>query len=200
MPARAARLHRSRGVDLRFDTRVACVLARDDRVTALDLSDGTRLATDMVLVGIGASPNDALASAAGLRCEDGVVVDSTLRSSDRRIFSIGDCCRFPLPDGRMIRLESVQNAVDQAKHLAKTLTGDPSPYAATPWFWSDQFDVKLQIAGLLPEGQTAGPAPAAPPGFSVDHAQDGQLMCRESVNDFRAHLSARKSIGAPVIA
>lgn len=194
-----ADLHRSRGVKMCLDTRLASVQTKHNRVTSLDLFDGKQLAADLVLVGVGASPNDILAREAGLNCSDGVLVDANLCSSDRNIFCIGDCCRFPLPDGQMVRLESVQNAVDHAKHLARCLRGDPSPYRMTPWFWSDQFDVKLQIAGLLPKVLNAQLAPANAQRFSLDHIHDGRLLCRESVNDFRNHMAGRKAIGELIV-
>lgn len=193
-----AALHRRNGVDLRLATGVTGVERQGDRVAALALSDGTRLATDLVLVGVGVLPNDDLARAAGLPCDNGIVVTETLRTAEPRIFAIGDCAAFPLRDGRRVRLESVQNAVDQAKHLARVLQGDTAPYAATPWFWSDQYEVKLQIAGLLPAGADAAII-ADTTGFSLDHVVGGLLACRESVNDPRAHLQARKTVGRPAI-
>lgn len=191
-----AALHQSKGVKLLLDTKVTGASLHDDRVCAIGLSDGTHLGVDMVIVGVGAAPNDVLAREAGLICDDGISVDGLLRTSDPAIFAIGDCARFPLPDGRTVRHESVQNAVDQGKHLARVLGGEHAAYQATPWFWSDQFEVKLQIAGLLPETVGADLPPQTPPGFSLDHYLDGRLMCRESVNDFRAHLKARKEISA----
>lgn len=185
-------LHQQHGVTLRLETGVAHSRHSGDRVNALVLPDDTVVPVDLVLVGVGVLPNDDLARDAGLACDNGVVVDGHLRTADPVIHAIGDCCAFPLPDGRRVRLESVQNAVDQAKHLARVLTGSDAPYAATPWFWSDQYDVKLQIAGLLPAGST-GDAPNSP-GFSLDHRNHGALACRESINDPRAHLQARKTI------
>lgn len=190
-----ATLHRSHGVDLRLGAGVAGVRRNGERVSALVLSDGAVLPADLVLVGVGVTPNDDLARGAGLACDNGILVDQQLCAADPAIFAIGDCCAFPLPDGRRIRLESVQNAADQAKYLARLLTGDPAPYAATPWFWSDQFDAKLQIAGLLPPGAT-GKAPEGR-SFSLDHQSGATLACRESVNDPRAHLQARKAIPPP---
>ncbi len=186
-------LHKHHGVTLRLGAG-ARSWCNADRVSALVLPDDTVLPVDLVLVGVGVVPNDELARDAGLACDNGIRVDDRLRSSDPAIFALGDCCAFPLPDGRYVRLESVQNAVDQAKHLAKVLTGTDAPYAATPWFWSDQYDVKLQIAGLLPPGADAAPPDPGARGFSLDHAEGDALLCRESVNDPRAHLQARKTI------
>lgn len=190
-----AGLHRRHGVDVRLGTGVTGVVRSDEKVSALVLSDDALVPVDLVLVGVGVAPNDEIARAAGLACDNGILVDASLRTADPAVHAIGDCCAFPLPDGRRVRLESVQNAVDQAKHLARMLTGSPAPYAATPWFWSDQFDAKLQIAGLLPP-DAGGIAPAAPP-FSLDHRTGERIVCRESINDPRAHLQARKTILPP---
>lgn len=192
-----AALHRGHGVDLRLSTPLGGAEVKGSEVTALLTASGAQVPADLVVVGVGVLPNDDLARAAGLACDNGITVDGLLRSTDPAIHAIGDCASFPLPDGRRVRLESVQNAVDQAKHLARVLQGDTTPYAATPWFWSDQYDAKLQIAGLLPSGADAA-IPAGASGFSLDHTVAGALACRESINDARAHLQARKSIGRPV--
>jgi 3-phenylpropionate/trans-cinnamate dioxygenase ferredoxin reductase subunit len=189
-----AALHRSHGVDLYLSTGLAGVEHDCERVQALNLTNGIHVPTDLVLMGVGVVPNDALAKDAGLECDNGIAVDGRLRTSDPSIYAIGDCASFPMPDGSRMRLESVQNAVDQAKHLARVLGGETASYAATPWFWSDQYDVKLQIAGLLPAHADAA-IPADEVKFSLDHVTDGILHCRESVNDPRAHLKARKAVG-----
>lgn len=191
-----ADLHRRHGVRLVLGTGVRSASGAQGKVTALETDQGEVIAADLVVAGIGVLPNVDLARAAGLTCDNGIVVDDTLRTEDPKVFAIGDCAAFPLPDGRRIRLESVQNAVDQAKHLARVLTGDTSSYETTPWFWSDQYDVKLQIAGLLREDASAQISSGEPP-FSVDHLVGDQLICRESINDARAHLQARKKIGKP---
>lgn len=138
--------HRGFGAHFRFGAGVAA-LHGEGRVAEVELSDGARLEADLVLLGVGVVAEDALALAAGLACADGVLVDATLLTSDPHISAIGDCARF-VYEGAPTRLESVQNAADQAKCVASRLRGKPQPYASLPWFWSDQGDLKLQIAGL----------------------------------------------------
>ena len=141
-------LHRSRGVDIRLGARLAAIEG-DGRATGVTLASGERIAADLVLVATGARANDDLAAAAGLPCEDGIVVDDFARAAPD-VYAIGDCARFPSQRyGRKIRLECVQNAVDQAKAAAEAIMGKPKPYDPVPWFWSDQYEIKLQITGLL---------------------------------------------------
>lgn len=134
--------HRDAGVALILGTAVRDVAAH--RVT---LHDGHVLEGDAVIVGIGAVPNDALAAAAGLAVRDGVLVDGRLGTADPDIFAAGDCCRFPYRNG-MVRLESWRAAQDQGAHAAETILGRGEPYARVPWFWSDQYELTLQVAGL----------------------------------------------------
>ena len=116
---------------------------------------GGEIEADLVIAGIGILPEQALAQAAGLACENGIVVDEFARTSDADVYAIGDCANHPNPLlGRRLRLESVQNAIDQAKAAALAITGKPKPYAEVPWFWSDQYDLKLQIAGISAPGDT----------------------------------------------
>ena len=141
--------HRARGVSFRLATGVAAIECGEGRICGVRLSDGQILGCDLVLVGIGAVPNQELAEAAGLACDDGILVDLAARTSDPAIFAIGDCTRRPLPHyGRLFRLESVPNALEQAKQATAAICGAPSPAPEVPWFWSDQYDLKLQIAGL----------------------------------------------------
>lgn len=140
-------LHESHGVTVREGTPLGRLAGRDGRVTGASFGDGEHLEVDFVIAGIGIRPNDALARDAGLAVEDGIVVDRACRTSDPAIVAAGDCARVPW-EGGTIRLESVQNAVDQAEAAAETLAGRDAAYHPFPWFWSDQFDVKLQIAGL----------------------------------------------------
>ena len=170
-----AELHRRNGVDLRCGVHALRIEragpAPADPVRAVHLSDGGRISPDLVAVGVGAVANDDLAAAAGLACRDGVLVDDRLRARGAAapVYAIGDVARMDGPGGGL-RLESVQNAVDQARHLAALLTGEDAPYRAPPWFWSEQFDARLQIAGLPPqspeEGRERGPeeGPAQRPG------------------------------------
>lgn len=139
-------LHRAHGVDIREAVGLTRLLGAG-HVTGAILSDGTELACDLVIVGIGIAPATALAEAAGLAIENGIKTDEHGRTSDPAIWSAGDCASFPYRGGR-IRLESVQNAIDQAETVARNILGAAQDYHPQPWFWSDQYDVKLQIAGL----------------------------------------------------
>jgi 3-phenylpropionate/trans-cinnamate dioxygenase ferredoxin reductase subunit len=189
-------LHGSRGVDIRLGTRLAAIDG-DTRATGVALASGERIAADLVLVATGARANDDLAAASGLTCEDGVVVDEVARAAPG-IYAIGDCARFfSQRYGRRIRLECVQNAVDQAKTAAEAIMGRPKPYDPVPWFWSDQYEIKLQITGLL-DGfdacETIGnPADGK---FSVEYRRAGQLIAVDAVNDGRAHMLGRRRIAA----
>ena len=187
--------HKSRGVDIRLGARLAAIEG-EGRVAQVRLADGAALAADLVLLAVGAKPNDDLASATGLPCEDGVVVDEHGRTADPAIYAAGDCTRFPSRRyGRKLRLECVQNAIDQAKAAAAAILGKPQPYDPVPWFWSDQYELKLQMAGLsegYDDATTVGDVPAAR--FSVEYRKNGKLIAVDAVNDGRAYMSGRKRI------
>lgn len=140
-------LHEAHGVRIRESTGLKRLVGENGRVTGGELDGGEVIDTDFAIVGIGIRPNDGLAKAAGLEVDDGILVDAACRTSDPAIVAAGDCARFPLGGG-LGRLESVQNAVDQGEAAAESLAGRETSYRPAPWFWSDQFDVKLQIAGL----------------------------------------------------
>jgi 3-phenylpropionate/trans-cinnamate dioxygenase ferredoxin reductase subunit len=172
--------HRAQGVEIL--TSVEAVAFEDGGVR---LADGRLIEADAVLVGVGALACDALARAAGLACENGVVVDETARTSDPAIWAIGDMTFRPIPvhGGRRHRLESVPNALEQAKQAAAAIAGRAPPTPEVPWFWSDQYDVKLQIAGLpdgadrqVVRGDVAGGA------FAVFHLAGDRIVCVEAVN------------------
>jgi 3-phenylpropionate/trans-cinnamate dioxygenase ferredoxin reductase component len=187
--------HRARGVDIRLGTRLAGIVG-EQRVCALRLADGTEIATDLVLLATGAQPNVELARDAGLACEDGIAVDELARASAPDIYAIGDCTRFPSRRyGRKLRLESVQNAIDQGKTAAAAILGNAQPYDPVPWFWSDQYEVKLQIAGML-DGydsvEIVGDPAAAK--FSAEYRKSGRLIAVDAINDGRAHMMARRRI------
>ncbi len=118
------------------------------------LADGRRVAADLAVLGVGAVPNTILARTAGLDIDNGIAVDGQLRTSDEAIHAAGDCCSFLLPlyGGRRVRLESWRNAQEQGTHAAKAMLGDAAPFDAVPWFWSDQYELSLQVAGLVDEG------------------------------------------------
>jgi 3-phenylpropionate/trans-cinnamate dioxygenase ferredoxin reductase subunit len=187
--------HRARGVDIRLGTRLAGIVG-EQRVSALRLADGTEIATDVVLLATGAQPNVELARDAGLACEDGIAVDEIARTSAPDIYAIGDCTRFPSRRyGRKLRLESVQNAIDQGKTAAAAILDKAQPYDPVPWFWSDQYEIKLQIAGMLDgydDVEIVGDPAAAK--FSAEYRKNGRLIAVDAINDGRAHMMARRRI------
>ncbi|ASE38851.1 NAD(P)/FAD-dependent oxidoreductase [Brevundimonas vesicularis] len=172
--------HRAHGVEILTDAEVVAV-ARD----GVTLADGSMVSADAVLVGVGALACDALARSAGLNCDDGVVVNGEARTSDPAIFAIGDMTRRPIPvhGGVHHRLESVPNALEQAKQAAAAIVGRAGPTPEVPWFWSDQYDVKLQIAGLPfdADRQVVRGDPTAS-GFAVFHLNGDRIVCVEAVN------------------
>ncbi|QRG09215.1 FAD-dependent oxidoreductase [Xanthobacter dioxanivorans] len=170
-----------------------------DRVTGVELADGRILPADLVLSAVGAVPNAELATEAGIALENGIRVDAATRTSAPDIYAAGDVASFPSTlYGRRVRLESVQNAIDQAKSAAKTITGSTVAYDPVPWFWSDQYDVKLQIAGLL-DGfdRTECEGDIAAGRFCVRYFAGDRLLAVCSVNDPKSHMLARKALVAP---
>ena len=165
---------------------------------AVKLGDGTRRAADVVFAGVGVVPNTELARDAGLAIGNGIAVDELLRTSEPHIFAIGDCAEHPNPFagagvGQRVRLESVQNAVDQAKCAARNIVGQPSPYRDAPWFWTDQFDIRFQMAGL------SGGHDRSVVRGSVEHRKvsafyfkEGRCIAADSVNRFGDHIAVRK--------
>ena len=164
-------------------------------MTGAVLSDGSTLGVDFVLVGVGITPNTALAEMAGVRIDNGIVTDAQGRTSDPHIWAAGDCASFPW-NGQQMRLESVGNAIDQAECVADNIIGAARPYEAKPWFWSDQYDVKLQIAGLntgydrivVREGE----------GEVVSHWYycGDRLLAIDAMNDPRAYMVGKRLIEA----
>ena len=192
-------VHRDSGIEVRLSVAVGGFEVGGGRLNALTI-DGVRHKVDTLLLGIGAVPEHALATQAGLDCDNGIVVDAHMRSSDPAILAIGDCCSFPEPtSGRRLRLESVQNANDQAKTAIATLTGQPVTHEALPWFWSEQGSLRLQMAGLMPADGVRHRRPgAAPAGFSLLHYAGGRLVSVESVNAPADHMAARKLLEARI--
>ncbi len=186
-------LHRRHGVEILTGAEVAGF--EDGGVR---LADGGLIAADTVLVGVGALAREALARTAGLACENGVVVDESARTSDPSIYAIGDVTHRPIPvhSGRMHRLESVPNALEQAKQAAAAIVGRAAPAPEVPWFWSDQYDVKLQIAGLPFDADhqvvRGDPASGA---FAVFHLQGDRIVCVEAVNAPAEFMGGRLLIG-----
>ncbi len=190
--------HARAGVAFRFGARVSAFHGRNGRLSTVALADGTTLRADRVLVGIGAAPETALAAAVGLGTADGVPVDPHGRTADPDIFAAGDCALYahPLAAGT-VRIESVQNAVDQAKAVAAAILGRDAPYTTVPWFWSDQYEQKLQIAGLIhPHDKIVLRGDADADGFSVAHLRAGRLVALEALNRPRDYVQARKLIAA----
>ncbi len=193
------KLHLDEGVDLRCGVRLAALEGEGGRLVAAVLADGTRLAADVAVVGIGILPNEELAHRSGLACDNGIVVDRDARTSDARIYAIGDCARRPLVHyGRDGRLESVHNAIEQGKIAAASILGKARPNEDVPWFWSDQYDVKLQIAGL-----SAGAAHIVVRGKPAERkfaafylADDGKLLATDAVNSGMEYMASKVLIAA----
>ncbi len=195
-----AKAHEAFGVDLNFGTSVAAIKGAGGRVTEVVLTDGRVLAADLVLIGIGLVPSIELAKSAGLECPNGVGVDARLTTGNPDIFAIGDIALHPNPyAGYPLRLESVQNATDQARVLAKHLTGKPAHYESVPWFWSDQGDLKLQMVGFLEScDEIILRGAYEERAYSLFGFRDGQLTGVESVNKAGDHMLARRLIGEKI--
>jgi len=175
--------HEQEGVSIRLGAALARIEKTDEGFAAV-LADGARLACDAVIAGVGAVPETALAAGAGLRLDNGVAVDERLRTDDPNVFAAGDCCSFPHPlyGGRRIRLEAWRNAQDQGTAAALSMLGHEAPYAAVPWFWSDQYDETLQIAGLADEGKTVVERDAGEGATLFFHlAENGRLVAASGV-------------------
>ncbi|KRA63739.1 FAD-dependent oxidoreductase [Agrobacterium genomosp. 3 str. CIP 111-78] len=185
-------IHQANGVSIREKTGLVRLVGMDGRVAAAELSDGAMLDVDFVIVGIGVTPNDRLARESGLEVGNGIVVDNYTRTSDRDIHAVGDCALLPWR-GQSVRLESVQNAVDQAEATAAVLAGTETAYEAKPWFWSDQYEVKLQIAGFnLGYDETVLRPGAREGSWSVWYFRDGRFVAVDAVNDAKAYVAGKK--------
>ena len=187
--------HKKAGEILKLNTQVEGLEGKG-KVEAVR-AGGVSYPADLALVGIGVVPNDELAAAAGLACNDGIVVDRNTMTSDPAIFAAGDCTRHHGREGVEIRLECVQNAIDQAKHAALAMMGRPKTYSEVPWFWSDQYDLKLQSAGL-PRPGDAMVVRGEPSSrkFAVFHLRDGAVAAVEAVNAAPEYLIGKKLIAA----
>lgn len=188
--------HRAKGVEILLNTGVA-EFAGADRIEAVIDGAGERHECDLAVVGIGVIPNVELAEAAGLAVDDGIVVDERARTSDPAISSAGDCTNHPNALlKRRLRLESVQNAVDQARCIANDWQGKGANYAEVPWFWSDQFDLKLQMAGLpSPEDRAVVRGDPDSGAFSVFYLRDGFVTGVNAINVGSDYVRGRKWIG-----
>ncbi|ELY20258.1 NAD(P)/FAD-dependent oxidoreductase [Vreelandella titanicae] len=189
------RLHERNGVRFSFSSQVVAIHADAGRVSGVELQDGSRLSADLVLVAIGVVPNTDLAESAGLQVQNGIVVNPVLGTRDVAISAIGDCAAFPyaFDNGQCIRLESVQNAVDQGRCIAERLTGGHGRYDQVPTFWSEQASSRLQIAGVARRDDTAvvrGDPESDK--FSVFRYRRGRLVCVESINSPADHMMGRR--------
>lgn len=196
---------RDNGVDIRLGQGVRQLRGAGGRVTGVELNDGTVLACDLVVLGNGVQPNDELARQAGIACDNGILTDAFGRTDAPHVYAIGDVANTLQPDRpglpRHLRLESIQAANDGARAAASALAGNPEPYTGAPWFWSDQFALKLQMAGLaLPGDETVIRGDRESDRFSVFYLRHGRIAAAHSVNRPGEHMLSRKLIGAAVAA
>ena len=190
-------LHQSHGVDLREGVGLEQILG-DMAVTGATLTDGTTLELDFIIAGVGVTPATSLAQAAGLAIDNGIKTDALGQTSDPHIWAAGDCASLPYHGGR-IRLESVQNAIDQAETVAENILGAAHPYCPMPWFWSDQYDVKLQIAGLNTGYDRVITRTGEKPGaISFWYYHTTTLLAVDAANDPRAYMIGKRLIAAGI--
>ncbi|THH37013.1 NAD(P)/FAD-dependent oxidoreductase [Aliishimia ponticola] len=187
-------LHRGHGVDLREGVGLQR-LTGTGQVSGAELTDGTTLEVDFVIVGIGIRPGTALAEAAGLKIDNGIWTDSQGRTSAPHVWAAGDCASFPYRGGRL-RLESVPNAIDQAEIVARNIMGAGVDYVAKPWFWSDQFDVKLQIAGLNTGFDHVVTRAGEGDAVSFWYYRGAELLAVDAMNDPRGYMVGKRLIEA----
>lgn len=189
--------HRAQGVDLRLNAKIEALVGEGGKLTGVRLAGGEIVPATLALIGIGIVPNEALARDAGIACANGIQVDDDARTSDQDVFAIGDCAHRPLSHyGRAGRLESVHNAVEQAKLAAAAIVGKPRPACDAPWFWSDQYDLKLQTVGLC-EGydETIVRGDPAARRFAVYYLKDRELLAVDAVSSMPDFLCGKKLVG-----
>ena len=192
-------LHRYHGVDVECGMEVTSINGTE-RVDSVSCSDGRSFAAELVIIGVGILPETTLAEQAGLHIENGIRVDEYAVTSDPSIVAAGDCAsHYSTLYERTVRLESVQNANDQSRVAAATVCGEQKPYNAVPWFWSDQFGIKLQSAGLSDghdDTVLLGEAdPESDSGFSLLYFRDGRLIAGDSVNQAKVFMACKKLVG-----
>ncbi|MCZ4297121.1 FAD-dependent oxidoreductase [Henriciella marina] len=189
-------LHMEHGVDVRCGARLGSLKGKDGKLTHAVLASGEEIEADMVLAGIGIIPNVELAEDAGLPCKNGIIVDEDARTSDPRIFAAGDCTVRPLAHyARTGRLESVHNAIEQGKLAAAAIMGKPRPALDCPWFWSDQYNIKLQIAGLsqgYDEIVVRGDVEAKK--FAAFYKKNGRLIAVDAINSPPEFIASKRLI------
>ena len=194
-----AEVHASNGVEIRVNASVSGFRGNEaGQVDGVVLDGGDVVPADVVVLGVGVLPNEELAAEAGLAVDNGVVVDARGATSDPNVWAVGDCTRHPSRlYGKQIRLESVQNAMSQAKVVAANIAGNDAQYDEVPWFWTDQYDLKLQSVGLIDDADdfvTRGDPSSG--SFTVFALQNGRIVGAESVNSMREHMECRRLAGA----
>ncbi len=190
-------VHRDAGVDIHTHCEVLSFVG-DQHISAVSLSDGRDLGADLAIVGIGILPNTSLASDAGIACDNGILVDEYCQTDDPDVLAIGDCTNHPNPLlKRRLRLESVPNALEQARTAAATLCGEQRAYVQVPWFWSDQYDLKLQIVGLT-DGydQTVVRGSVDDQKFACFYLREGRLIAVDAVNSPREFMFSKPAVAA----
>lgn len=192
------RKHSAHGVDVRTDVSVSCIEGYEGKATGVRLSDDSIVPADLVIVGIGIACCVGPLLAAGAAGDNGVTVDAYCRTNLADVYAIGDCAAHPNPfaDGAVIRLESVQNASDMANAVARTICGTPTPYEATPWFWSNQYDLRLQTVGLS-AGHDQAVLRAEHPdsdSFSIVYLRAGKVVALDCVNRVKDYVQGRKLV------
>jgi len=192
-------LHTGRGVDIRVNTMVSGFAGENGRVTSVLCGDES-IPADLVIVGIGIIPNVELAEAAGLTCDNGIVVNDHCQTSDPDIYAAGDCTNHPNPIlDRRLRLESVPNAMEQARTACSNMLGGDKTYAAVPWFWSDQYELKLQMVGFSADGdQSVLRGDKASNEFAVFYLKDGNVVAVDAVNSPKEFMVAKQLYGKAV--
>ncbi|WP_424985672.1 NAD(P)/FAD-dependent oxidoreductase [Microbulbifer sp. S227A] len=188
-------LHSGHGVEIREGIGLDRLTGADGRVTGAVLSDGSEIALDFVIVGVGITPSTTLAELAGLTIDNGIAVNALGQTSDPSIWAAGDCASFPHAGGR-IRLESVPNAIDQAECVAENMLGAAKPYVPKPWFWSDQYDVKLQIAGLNTGYDRVVTHQGDKGAVSFWYYAADRLLAVDAMNDPRGYMIGKRLIEA----
>ena len=187
--------HQSEGVEFKFNTSVTDIEDQEQQKRIV-CSDGSFLNTDLVVIGVGIKPNIKLAQSSGLECDDGIIVDDNGQTSDDHIFAVGDCSNHPNKIlKRRLRLESVQNAVEQAKSVAAGISGNHRPYHQVPWFWSDQYNIKLQIAGISQhhDRRVIRGSPEEEK-FAVFYQKDKRLIAVDAINSPKEFVTGKKLI------
>ena len=189
--------HRAQGADVRLNASMSHFVGKDGVLTAVQMNDGELIPADIALVGIGILPNQELAADCGIICDNGIVTDEDARTSDPSVYAIGDCASRPIVHfNRQGRLESVHNALEQAKLAAAAICGKPRPKIEAPWFWSDQFDLKLQTCGLLAGSDTqiirGNPEDRK---FSVWYLKNGVVLAVDAINSPPDFLLSKKLVG-----